>query len=312
MPHLRQFLISIAAVLAATGCLTTSAAARQAPDWKAVDAAIGRPGVPQAGDVYRFNFPRTDLRVTASGVELRPSFALGGWIAMKAVSGGVMAMGDLVLTESEVAPVMTRLQQGGISATAVHHHVLRESPRVMYMHVHAHGDAMQIGATIRAAVALTAIPAPAAAGAAAAGAPASAPASAALGIDSAVIVRTLGHPGRVNGGVFQLNVPRVEVIREGGVEVPNAMGLGTVINFQPTGGGRAAITGDFVMVASEVAAVTAELLRAGIEVTALHNHMLAEEPRLFFMHFWAVDDAGKLAAGLRAALDKTNSRRGAP
>lgn len=294
----------LAATLSVVACTTTGSQTPHSVDWSAVAAAVGRPSVPQAGDVQRFNFPRTDLKVVASGVELRPSFALGGWIAMKAVAGGVMAMGDLVLTESEVAPVMARLQQGGISATAVHHHVLRESPRVMYMHLHAHGDALQIGATIRAAVALTAIPAPVAA--------ASASAPAALGIDTAAIVRTLGHPGRVNGGVFQLNVPRVEVIREGSVEIPNSMGLGTVINFQPTGGGRAAITGDFVMVASEVAAVTAELLRAGIEVTALHNHMLAEEPRLFFMHFWAVDDAGKLAARLRAALDKTNSRRGAP
>lgn len=295
----------LAVTMSVVACTTTGAQTPRPVDWSAIAAAVGRPSVAQPGDVQRFNFPRSDLKVVASGVELRPSFALGGWIAMKAVPGGVMAMGDLVLTESEVAPVMARLQQGGISATAVHHHVLRESPRVMYMHVHAHGDALQIGATIRAAVALTAIPAPAAAAA-------SAPASTALGIDTAAIVRTIGHPGRVNGGVFQLNVRRVEVIREAGVEIPNSMGLGTVINFQPTGGGRAAITGDFVMVASEVAAVTAELLRAGIEVTALHNHMLAEEPRLFFMHFWAVDDAGKLATGLRAALDKTNSRRGAP
>lgn len=300
---IRQGTAVVLALCAATACASTPAAARQGIDWKAVDAAIGRPGVPQTGDIYRFNFPRSDLTVIASGVTLRPAFALGGWIAMKAMAGGgVMAMGDLVLTESEVAPVMSRLQQGDIDATAVHHHVLRESPRVMYMHVHAHGDPVKIGETIRAAVALTAIPA------AAPGAVASAP----IDLDTAAVTRTLGQPGRVNGGVFQVNVPRVEVIREGGVEIPAAMGLGTVMNFQPVGGGRAAITGDFVMIASEVTTVTRALRDAGIEVTALHNHMLAEEPRLFFMHFWAVDDAARLAAGLRVALDRTNSRRTAP
>ncbi len=294
---------AVACALLVLGCTAVRAQAPQQVDWTAVAAAVGRPAAPQGGDVYRFNFPRTDLRVTASGVELRPAFALGGWIAMKAVPGGVVAMGDLVLTEAEVAPVMKRLQQGAISATAVHHHVLRESPRVMYMHVHAHGDAVRIGETIRAAVALTAIPAPAAV---ASGTPAQ------IGLDSAAVVRILGQPARVNGGVLQVNVPRVEVIREGAVEIPASMGLSTVINFQPTGGGRAAIAGDFVMIASEVGPVTNALLQAGIEVTALHNHMLAEEPRLFFMHFWAVDDAAKLATGLRAALDKTNSRRTPP
>jgi hypothetical protein len=291
------------AALAITACLSSALSAQQGVDWKPVEAAIGRAGVAQAGDVHRFNFPRSDMRVIATGVDMRPAFALGGWIAMKAAPGGVVAMGDLVLKEAEVGPVMSRLLQGGISATAVHHHVLHELPRVMYMHVHGHGNPVRLAETIRAAVALTTIPPPS---------PPAAAATSPLGIDTVAITRVLGHGGRANGGVWQVSVPRAEVIRDGAFEIPPTMGLGTAINFQPTGGGTAAITGDFVMIASEVTAVTQALRDNGIEVTALHNHMLTEEPRLFFMHFWAVDDAVKLARGLRAALDRTNSRRPAP
>lgn len=263
---------------------------------------MGRAGATQPGDVYRFNFPRPDLRVTAGGVAIRPALALGGWVAMKAVPGGAVAMGDLVLTEDELSPVVSRLQQGGVEQTAIHHHILRESPRVLYMHIHAHGDPVRIAETIRAAVALTKIPPPAA--------PATPPsASSPFGFDTLAVAQALGHTGRVNGGVYQVSVPRSETIRDGGMEVPPSMGLGTAMNFQPTGNGRAAITGDFVLIASEVNPVIQTLREHDIEVTSLHSHMLTEEPRLFFMHFWANDDAVKLARGLRAALDRTNSRR---
>lgn len=277
-----------------------AATATQQPDWKTVETAMGRAGVMQPGEVYRFTFPRSDLRVIAGGIELRPAFALGGWVAMKAVTGGVLAMGDLVLTEEEISPVVSRLQAGGVEQTAIHHHVLRESPRVLYMHIHAHGDAVRIAETIRAAVALTKIPPPS---------PPAAPSSAALGFDTLAVAAGLGHTGRVNGGVYQVNVPRSETIRDAGMEIPPSMGLGTVMNFQPTGNGRSAITGDFVLIASEVNSVIRALRDNGIEVTSLHSHMLTEEPRLFFMHFWANDDAVNLARGLRSALDKTNSRR---
>jgi hypothetical protein len=273
----------------------------QQVDWNQVEAAMGRPGVMQPADVYRFNFPRTDLRVTASGVDIRPALALGGWVAMKAVEGATLVMGDLVLTEDELSPVITRLQAGGVQQTAIHHHVLRETPRVIYMHIHAHGDAVRIAETIRAAVATTGIPLPSA--------PAT-PSSAPFGFDTAAVAAALGHAGRVNGGVYQVNVPRNETIRDNGVEIPPSMGLGTVMNFQPTGNGRSAITGDFVLQASEVNPVIAALRENGIEVTSLHSHMLTEEPRLFFMHFWANDDAVKLARGLASVLALTNSRRG--
>ena len=277
-----------------------SAPARQI-DWKAVDQAMGRTGTMQPGDVYRYSMPRGDLTVTVQGVRIRPALALGSWIAFKATSDGAMAMGDLVLKETEVAPVMSRLQDAGIEQTAVHHHVLHETPRVVYMHVHGHGDPVKIAEGVRAAVALTSTPAQGPA----------APAGASdLGIDTAQVAAALGHSGRVNGGVYQVSVPRAETIRDRGVEIPPSMGLGTAINFQPTGGGKAAITGDFVMIASEVNPVIRALRQNDIEVTSLHNHLLNDEPRLFFMHFWANDDAVKLARGLRAGLDATNSQRG--
>ncbi|MGI9075868.1 MAG: DUF1259 domain-containing protein [Gemmatimonadaceae bacterium] len=268
-------------------------------DWKAVDQAMGRTGTMQPGDVYRFGMPRGDLQVTVAGVRVKPALALGSWLAFKATPEGAVAMGDMVLLEKEVASVMARLQEAGIEQTAVHHHVLHESPRVIYMHVHAHGDPIKISEGVRAALGLTGTPSQTA----------SAPAAGELGLDTAQIALALGHSGKVNGGVYQVNVPRAETIRDRGIEIPPSMGLASVLNFQPTGGGKAAITGDFVMIASEVNPVILALRENGIEVTSLHSHLLNEEPRLFFMHFWSNDDVAKLARGLRAALNETNSQR---
>lgn len=272
--------------------------------WPTVDSAMGRAGVIQGDDLHRYNFPRSDLSVTVrdarGDVVLRPALALGGWIAMHATGTGtdVMAMGDLVLTEEELPRVMSRLQQGGVEQTAVHHHVMRESPRILYVHVHARGDAVQIAETVREAVALTSTPA---------AVPAPSPA-APVDLDTVAIAAALGHVGRSNGGVYQVSAPRPETIKSGGHAIPGAMGLGTVMNFQPTGNGRAAITGDFVMTAGEVNRVIRALRANDIAVTSLHNHMLDDDPRLFFMHFWAHDDAVKLARGLRAGLDSTAIR----
>ena len=272
----------------------------QQVDWTAVDAAMGRTGAEQPGNVRRYSMPRGDLRVTVQGVAIRPSFALGSWVAMTPHGDGVMAMGDLVLREDELSPVIDALQAAGIEQTAIHHHLVRETPRILYVHVHGMGDPVKLAQGVRAALARTGTPAPA---------PASTAAPAPLDLDTAAIARTLGHAGRVNGGVYQVSVPRAEAIREDGMEVPASMGLATAINFQPTGGGKAAITGDFVMLASEVNPVIRALREHGIELVSLHNHALGEEPRLFFGHFWANADAAKLARGLRAALDRTNSRR---
>ena len=303
----RRILCSSARVLVIVACTAcgghagrshTASLPVAAVNWAAVDAAMGRASVAQSDDVHRFNMPRGDLRVTVDGIVLRPSFALGSWLAMKPVADGVMAMGDLVLTADEIEPVLSRLQAGGIEQTAIHHHVIRESPRVLYVHVHGHGDPLAIARAVHDAVALTTTP------------PAAAPAAAsatAFALDTTALMRALGYSGRINGGVFQVTVPRTEVIRDGGVVIPAVMGLGTAINLQPTGDGKAAITGDFVLTAAEVNPVIRALRDGGIEVTSLHNHLLNDEPRLFFMHFWANDDAIRLAKVLRSALDKTAS-----
>jgi uncharacterized protein DUF1259 len=268
-------------------------------DWKAVEHALGRPGAMQPGDVYKFGIPRTDLAVTVAGIKLKPALALSSWIAFKATRSGSIVMGDLVLADDEIEPVMADLAQGGIEVTALHHHVLHETPRVYYMHIHGTGDAVELAQEIRAAIGLTKTPPPPAS-------PAT-PSASPTGLDTARIAQALGHSGKLNSTVYQVSVPRPDTIRENEVVIPPAMGVATALNFQPTGGGEAASTGDFVVRAAEVNRVLRALREHGIAVTAVHNHMLDEEPRLFFMHFWAVGDAMQVARGLRAALDIMNS-----
>jgi hypothetical protein len=271
-----------------------------ATDWKPVEQALGKAGSVQPGDVYKVSLPRNDLRVSVGSVQVKAPLALGSWVAFKKVGNMTMVMGDLVLTENEVTPVLTKLQEGGVEQTAIHNHVLHESPRVIYMHISAMGDGAKIAKAIHDALALSKTPF---------AAPTSGNQIQDLGIDTKQLDQIIGQSGKVNGGVYQLGVPRSEKIVDNDMEVPPSMGVAHAINFQPTGGGKAAITGDFVLIASEVNPVIRALRDSGIEVTALHSHMLVESPRLFFMHFWANDDALKLARGLRAALDKTNSAK---
>jgi hypothetical protein len=269
--------------------------------WKVVEDAMGRPGQMQPGDVIKFGLPRKDLHVTLEGVDIKATLALGSWVAFKKGDGSSMVMGDLVLTQDEVEPVMLKLQEGGIEQSALHNHLLGEAPHIMYMHIAGHGDAAQMAKVIHDAVALTKTPGPDASPAP--------PATTDLGFDQKQVEQVLGHTGKVNGGVLQVGVPRSETITDSGMTVPPSMGVATALNLQPTGNGKAAITGDFVLLGNEVNPVIKTLRQNGIAVTALHSHMLMEEPRLFFMHFWANDDAVKLAKGLRAALDKTNSAK---
>lgn len=234
---------------------------------------------------------------------IRPALALGGWIAIKPMHGGVMAMGDLVLLETEINPVMANMIAGGLEITAVHNHLLRASPATFYMHIAGHGDPDKLASTIHDALAQSKTPLTVAA-------PSSPPPD--VDLDTAQLDQIIGVKGQNNGGVYAFNVPRRDPISEGGMELTpvGPMGVAIAINFQPTGGGKAAITGDFVLSGDEVNPVINALRSNGIEVTALHSHMLDEQPRLFFMHFWANDDAMKLARGLRAALDKTATTKG--
>jgi len=303
---MRMIVLRSPALLITLALTVTSSqvAAQQAPaaTWSAVEDILGRKGAMQPNDVIKFAFPRSDLSVSVGGVTLKPALALGGWVAFKEVAKGQsMVMGDLVLADDEVSPVMRALQAGGVEQTALHNHILNESPHVKYMHIGAHGDASKIAHAIHDALAQSKTPL----GAAAAPAPPSA-----ADLDTTGITKALGIAGKLNGVVYQVSVPRSEKITEMGNEVPPSMGMATAINFQPTGGGKAAITGDFVLRGDEVNPVIRALRDHGIEVTAVHSHMLDEEPRLFFMHFWANDDAVTLAQGLRAALDQTTSKKG--
>jgi hypothetical protein len=253
----------------------------------------------QPGDVMRFSFPRRDLRVMVGDVQVKPSLALGSWVAFKRLPDGqAMVMGDLVLTDNEINPVISALQSGGVGQSALHNHIIGGTPNTMYMHISAHGKEVDIARTIRRALDGTKTPMDTAS---------SAPPP--FDLDSAAIGAALGYAGKVSGGVYQVSVPRAEKVMEMGHEVPASMGLSTSINFQPTGNGRAAITGDFVMIGPEVNPVIRALRDAGISITALHSHLIDETPRLYFMHFWANDDAVKLARGLGAALAKTNSQK---
>jgi hypothetical protein len=268
--------------------------------WSKVDQAMGRTAA-VSQDIHRYGFPRTDLSVTLDGVTIKPALALGGWVAFKPMGNEAMIMGDLVLLESEVNPVMLKMIEGGLDITAVHNHLLRASPATFYMHVGGHGDPAKMAAVIHDALAVSKTPL---------SMPAAAPPPA-IDLDTAQLDRIMEAKGQANGGVYQFNVPRRDPVSMDGMPMMPSTPLGAAIgiNFQPTGGGKAAITGDFVLTNDEVNPVIRALRGNGIDVTAVHSHMLVEQPRLFFLHFWAVDDAMKLAKGLRVALDKTASAK---
>ena len=273
------------------------------PDWKAVESALGKSGQAQPGGVFRIGMPRTDLTVTVKGVPVKAGFALGSYAAFKPVGDQAMVMGDLVLLDPEVPAVMAGLFKGGLEVTAIHNHLNEVSPHVMYMHYEGHGEAVKLATALRQALSTSGTPLGGGGGAATA--PAAGPS-----LETKLIEQGLGRTGKaLDGGVFQVTVPRAEAITEMGVPLLPAMGVTTVMNFQPTADGKAAITGDFVLIDKEVNAVARTLIQHGIEVTAIHNHGLMDMPRLFYMHFWANDDPVKLAQGLKAALGQTNSAK---
>ena len=277
--------------------LTTPAKAET--NWLVVDTILTRTGA-VSGEVHRYGLPRSDLNVSLDGVALKPGFALGGWVAFEPMGDKAMMMGDLVLTETEINPVMSKLLSEGLQVTALHNHLLRANPPTFYMHVAGTGDPAQLARLVRAALEESKTPfdvKPPAETAAA---------SAAFDFDTAKVDAAIGHKGKANGGVYQFGIPRADTIKMDGMAVPGAMGTAIGINFQPTGGGNAAITGDFVALSSELKPLITALRDNEIEVTAIHNHMVGDDPRTFFIHFWANDDAIKLANGLGAALQTLN------
>jgi Domain of Unknown Function (DUF1259) len=307
IPKLRNVvLVAGVAIVMATGFVGLVAGQgkeqQSESEWKAVEQALGKSGQLQAGDVFRVAMPRTDLKVKVQGVDVRAGFALGSYAAFKKMGKDAMVMGDLVLLDEEVQDVMARLIEKGIAVTALHNHLNEMSPHVMYMHYSARGEAVKLATSLREALSASATPLGQAS--AAGGGGAEGPS-----IDQKQVESALGRSGRLNNGILQISVARAEKITENGMELLPSMGVNTALNFQPTEDGKAAITGDFVLIGREVNAVAKALREHGIQVTAVHNHALADNPRLFYMHFWANDEAVKLARGLKAALELTNSKK---
>jgi hypothetical protein len=246
------------------------------------------------------NFPRSDLNVSVGAVKIKTGLALGSWAAFKANGGQAVVHGDLVLTESEVNPIISALQQHNFEITALHNHLLNASPMIMYLHYWGQGPAASLAQSLKDALGhsktpLTPPP------------PASAVGTTGDDFGADQFQQIVGLNGTVTNGVLGLSRPRPETIQMMGVTLPPSMGMATAINVQGIGGGRVAATGDFVMIADEVNKVARALRQHNIAVTALHNHMLHGTPELYFMHFWAEGDVSTVAAGLKAALDQLKS-----
>jgi hypothetical protein len=273
----------------ATGTLDTATIARE----------IGKAGESQ-GNVYKIALPRTDLKVTVEGVVVKPGLALGSWIAFKSVGQGAVAHGDLVLGEDEVAPVVREFEEHGVRITALHNHLIHELPRMMFLHFWGQGEAGALAQHLKQALGKTKTPI----GEAKKGETRAEE----LGFDPEQIQTMLGHKGTVKNGVLHIAVPRPETVVESGVDLPPSMGTATAINVQGAGAGKVAATGDFVMSEDQVNSVARALAVHGIQVTALHNHLVHSSPSLFFMHFWANDSAEQVSKGLRAGLEAMKTK----
>lgn len=278
------FLITAAAATFAVGA---------GPD--EVDRILGAPGKDLPGEVRRYAWPRTDLQVDVGGIHIEPALALGSWAAFHGPANDAEVMGDLALLGTEVAPVARALEAAGFEILAIHNHLIGETPRIVYLHYGAKGAAAALARSLRTALEKSATPLT--------GSPAPAPPSPEAEKVFAKIQETLGRRGTMAGRVLQVGVPRMEAIHEGGMEVPASMGMAEAMNFE-IAGGRVATTGDFVLTADEVAPVIRALHAGGVDVTALHSHMLRESPRLFFLHFWGVGAAESVAGALKSALSR--------
>src|SRR5713226_6475553 len=263
-----------------------------------IDQALGRSGQ-KIGDVYKVGFPRTDLHVSIHGLAIKPGLALGSWAAFTGTESNAMVMGDLVLLQADLNPVMEKLRSAGFEISAVHNHLIDETPRVMYMHYMGHGAASQLAASLRAALAISKTPLEKSAAAAE---------DAALPTWVKTVEDSVTRKGTFKGGVLSYGVPRGDTITLAGATIAPAAGVAEAINFQAADSGNIATTGDFVLTAEEVNPVISELEAHHILVTALHSHMLTEQPRLFFMHFWGVGSPESIGTGIAAALKHVSTK----
>jgi Domain of Unknown Function (DUF1259) len=264
----------------------------QGLDTTKIDQALGRPGQ-KIGDVYRVGFPRTDLHISVHGLAIKPALALGSWAAFLGTEDHAMVMGDLVLLESELNPVMERLRSAGFEISAVHNHLIEETPHVMYMHYMGHGRASELAASLHRGLAVSKTPLE----------------KPAAGIREAVppawvkeVEESVRRKGTWKAEVLSFGVPRADTITIAGIAIAPAAGVAESLNFQDAESGNVATTGDFVLTAEEVNPVISELEAQHILVTALHSHMVTEQPRLFFLHFWGLGSPASVGAGIRAAL----------
>ena len=271
-------------------------------EWDGVEKIFGKKGN-ITGNVFKVTFPRTDLNVNVGDVHVLPGLALTSWSAiMKMNSDGMnmnnkcMMMGDLVLLDKEVAAAVAQLVAAGLQVTAVHNHLVNETPAIKYIHYYGEGDATQLAEKIKSVFAVTGTPLT------------TASPQPAIAVDWSKVIAIMGNTGKQNGMLLQYGFPRNEKTTDHGMEMPAAMGMATAINFQMSGD-KVAATGDFVLLATEVNEVVKALTANGITVTAVHNHMLFDEPRLFMLHFWGVGNAEDVAKGLKAALIKTNCKQ---
>jgi hypothetical protein len=252
--------------------------------------AMGKEG-DLTGEMYRVSFPRSDLTVKVGSVVIKPALALMSWAAFVKSGNTTITYGDLVLLDDEINPVISKLAEKGIELSALHNHLLHENPRIMYIHFVGRGNEVEMAKGIWEALAITKSPL--------VSTPASPEAKPELAKE---IERIIGYEGSMGGGVFHITVPRNDVhVHAMDAAIPGSMGMNTPLNFQ-FDGKNAAINGDFMLLPAELNPVIKVLRANGIEVASVHNHMLDDEPRLIFMHFWAYGDAVDLAKGLKAAL----------
>lgn len=266
-------------------------------DWTGVADALGRPGDMRRNVMYHTGFPRRDLLVASRGIVVKQALALGSHVSfVRYADGGSLMMGDMVVAESELQQFSDVLHQQGIGQTAIHKHLLSQHPDVWWVHVHAHGhDPVTSARGLRAALDRTGTPPPV-----------PAPPQRHHDLDTAAVDAALGVKGSFDEGVYKSTFVRRETITDGSLVLPPGLGSTSAFSFQPLGGGRAAISGDFCVIAEETQDALGALRRAGFELVELHSHGLTDQPRLFFIHFWAVGDAVELARGLRTAVDVTN------
>jgi len=263
----------------------------QAADFSVIEKALGVAGQMQEG-AYIVRFPRSDLRMTLSSEPVPTALGFGSWTAWKETGMGMMVMGDIVLLEKEVNPFISALAEANVSVTALHNHFFFEEPRIFFMHIGGMGDAAAMARRIRAALSKTGTPLP----------PAASPSQPAPALDTKRLEQIIGHPGQAGGGVFKITIGRPGV-KMGRVELTASMGLNTWAAFEGTEE-RAHVAGDVVMLPREVNPVIRALRKGGINLTAVHNHMLDEDPRVFFLHYWGTGPAIKLAETVRAAFDQ--------